>query len=470
MTKIQKSNLPVASLSSPSTASGHPESSIVSDARVGSAPVLMALAMVTVDTSIVNTALPVIAANFGTTAHASIWIVSIYQLALVATLLPFAALGAYVGLTRVFLGGLTLFVASSLFCSLSVSLPMLIAARLLQGLGAAGVMSVSVALMKAISPPDRFGRALGLSTFVVGSAFMLGPLAAWLILSFSGWPWLFAVNVPFGGLTLFVALRVLPALAPVAHSVDWSGAVLNVLAFGAMLLGVGEIAHDGSAYIVAGSMLLASLCGGVLVRRSMGQQAAILPVDLFAHRLFALSAITAFLSFIAQGLAFVSLPFLLGTKFGRGQFELGLLMSSWPAAVAVVSPISGRLADRCNAGLLGCAGLAALFAGLISLAMLPPDAGDLSIGMRLSICGMGFGIFLPPNLKALMDSVPRERSGSANGVTALARLFGQAIGAALVALSLRVGGAQGGVLALLMGAAAVGAACGVSALRLAERN
>jgi DHA2 family multidrug resistance protein-like MFS transporter len=145
------------------------------------------------------------AVSLGTSAHASIWIVSIYQLALVATLLPFAALGAYVGLTRVFLGGLTLFVASSLFWPLSVSLPMLIAARLLQGLGAAAVMSVNVALMKAISPPDRFGRALGLSTFVVGGALDAGTMLVSLILSFSSWHWLFAINMPFGGLTLFVA-------------------------------------------------------------------------------------------------------------------------------------------------------------------------------------------------------------------------------------------------------------------------
>jgi DHA2 family multidrug resistance protein-like MFS transporter len=426
--------------------------------------------MVTIDTSIANTALPVIAASLGTSAHASIWIVSIYQLAMVATLLPFAALGAYVGLTRVFLGGLTLFVASSLFCSLSASLPMLIATRLLQGLGAAAVMSVNVALIKAISPPDRLGRALGLSAFVVGVAFTLGPLVASLILSLASWHWLFAVNLPFGGLTLFVASRVLPKLTPVARSVDWSGAALHVVAFGALLLGIGELAQHGSVYIVAGTLLLASISGGLLVHRALGQAAAILPFDLFTHRVFALSATTAFLSFVAQGLAFVSLPFLLDTKFGRGQFELGLLMSSWPAAVALVSPISGRVADRYDPGLLGCAGLAVLLAGLISMAMLPADANNLSIGIRMAICGTGFGIFLPPNLKALMGSAPRERSGSASGVTALARLFGQASGAALVALSLRVGGAQGGVLALLLGAAFAGAACGASALRLARRN
>jgi DHA2 family multidrug resistance protein-like MFS transporter len=225
-------------------------------------------------------------------------------------------------------------------------------------------------------------------------------------------------------------------LTPVARSVDWLGAALNVLAFGA---GCWESARSRTTALLISSPV--RCCSRVAAAQSWcvapwAKKAAILPVDLFAHRVFALSAITAFLSFIAQALAFVSLPFRLGAKFGRGQLQLGLLMSSWRAAVAV----------------------------------LPADASDLSIGIRTAICRAGFGIFLPPNLKALMDSVPRERSDSASGVTALARLFGQAIGAALVALSLRVGGAQGGVLALLIGAASAGAACGASALRLAERN
>ena len=176
-----------------------------------------------------------------------------------------------------------------------------------------------------------------------------------------------------------------------------------------------------------------------------------LPVDLFKRPVFALSAVTAVCSFAAQGLAFVSLPFYFESVLHRSQVETGFLMTPWPVVVALAAPVAGRLSDRYPPGLLGAIGLAIMSAGMASLALLPAHPHVLDIGIRMAICGAGFGFFQSPNLKAFMASAPPERSGGASGMVATARLLGQTTGAALVALSFGIAGRHGPTLALARG-------------------
>jgi MFS transporter, DHA2 family, multidrug resistance protein len=176
--------------------------------------------------------------------------------------------------------------------------------------------------------------------------------------------------------------------------------------------------------------------------------------------------VTAVCSFAAQGLAFVSLPFYFETVLQRSQVETGFLMTPWSVVVAIAAPFAGRMSDRYPPGLLGAIGLAVLSAGMVSLALLPPHPSVLDITLRMSLCGAGFGFFQSPNLKAIMASAPRERSGGASGIIATARLLGQTTGAALVALSFGIAGRHGPTLALATGAVFAGAASIVSGLRL----
>jgi len=179
-----------------------------------------------------------------------------------------------------------------------------------------------------------------------------------------------------------------------------------------------------------------------------------------------LSAVTAVCSFAAQGLAFVSLPFYFEDVLHRSQVETGFLMTPWPVVVALAAPLAGSLSDRYPPGLLGAIGLAVMSAGMASLALLPVHPHVLDIGIRMAICGAGFGFFQSPNLKALMASAPPERSGGASGIVATARLLGQTTGAALVALSFGIAGRHGPTLALSAGAFFAGAASLASGLRL----
>lgn len=430
----------------------------------------LAVALATLDTAIANTALPAIGADLHASPAASVWIINAYQLAMVATLLPFAALGGIIGHRKIYLGGLVLFLAASLVCAMSWSLPTLTAARLLQGVGASAIMSVNTALIGAIYPHHRLGRGFGLNALVVGISFAVGPTVASIVLSLGSWPWLFAVNLPVGLLALSIAWKALPVTERGKHGFDRVAAALNVVTFAALVFALGEAAQRAPAHIVVIAFLVTLVAGALMIRREHGHPAPMLPVDLFKRPMFALSTATAICSFAAQGLAFVSLPFYFESILGRTQVETGFLMTPWSVMVALMAPIAGRLSDKYAPGLLGGIGLAIMCAGMASLAMLPPHPHAFDICFRMAICGAGFGFFQSPNLKALMASAPRERSGGASGVVATARLIGQATGAALVALSFGIAGHHGPTLALSIGAGFAGVASIASGLRLITRD
>jgi DHA2 family multidrug resistance protein-like MFS transporter len=428
------------------------------------------VAMASLDTAIANTALPAMAEQLHATPAASVWIVNVYQLAMVATLLPLAALGETVGYRRVCVAGLALFTAASLACALAGSLPMLVAARLVQGVGASAIMGVNTALLRAIYPSAQQGRAFGLNALVVGIAFAVGPTTASLILSMASWPWLFAINVPLGALAFVWARRFLPHTPRAAHRVDLLAALYNVGAFGFLILAFGDAAHAAPAAKLLPELAATVVFFALLLHRQRDHRAPLLPVDLFRNPLFALSALTAVCTFAVQGLAFVSLPFYFEGTLGRSPIETGFLMTPWPALVALMAPIAGRLSDRYSPAVLGGIGLAQLCIGVLSLIWMPEHPSVWDICWRMAICGIGFGFFQAPNMKAIMTSAPPERAGGASGIVATARLTGQATGAALVAYCFLISSSHGPMYALAVAAgfAALGALASFS--RLLVRN
>ena len=427
--------------------------------------VMIGVSMASLDTAIANTALPALAAQLRTTAAASVWIVNIYQLAMVATLLPFAALGEIVGYRRVFVAGLALFTAASLACALAWSLPSLVVARFVQGLGASAIMAVTTALMRAIYPAHLQGRGFGTNALVVALAFALGPTLTSVILAVASWPWLFAVNVPLGVLAWLLARPTLPPTARATHRYDRVAALYNAGAFGFLILLLGDAAHGVPAARWLTELLIAAACFALLLRHQRHRPAPLLPVDLFRQPLFALAALTAVFTFAVQGLAFVSLPFYFASV-GRTPIETGFLMTPWPAMVAVMAPIAGRLSERYSSGLLCGIGLTTLCGGMLALMTLPGAPSALDITWRMGLCGIGFGFFQAPNMKAIMGSAPAARAGSASGIVASARLTGQATGAALVAACLMLGGTSGSAQALIIGAVCAALGAGTSFSRL----
>ena len=393
--------------------------------------------------------------------------VNAYQLALVVSLLPFASLGEIIGYRRVYVWGLAVFTVASLLCALSWSLPTLTAARIIQGFGASGIMSVNTALVRFVYPSRMLGRGFGHNALVVATAFTLGPTIASGILAVGHWPWLFAINLPFGVIAMLIGLKTLPPTPRAVHAFDFFGAVLAAACLGLFIIGIGSAAHKASPPLVAIEVAAALVLGWILTRRHADHPAPMLPIDLFRQPVFALSTATAVCSFAVQGLAFVSLPFYFEDVLLRSQVETGFFMTPWPLVVAIMAPIGGRLSDRYPAGILGGLGLALLGLGMALLAMLPPSPGVANIVWRMVICGIGFGFFQTPNMRALMSSAPAGRSGSASGIVATARLTGQTIGAALAALCFSLAGHEGAALALALGAGFAALGSVMSFLRLA---
>ena len=431
--------------------------------------ILLAVALSSLDIAIANTALPAIAADLRAPPAASIWIINAYQLAVVAVLLPSAALGDRIGPRRVYLGGLVVFTAASLGCALAGTLLQLTVARALQGIGAGALMSVNMALVRMIYPPARLGRGIGINALVVGLGFAAGPTVASLVLAIATWPWLFAINVPLGLVALAFALPALPRSAPHDHPFDALTALLTGATFASLVLALGNAAQRERWPEVLLPLVLALVLGALLLRRQAGHPAPMLPVDLLRRPLFTLSAVTSLAAFATQGLAFVALPFYFQSVLHRDAVETGFLLAPWALVVALAAPFAGRLSDRYEPGLLGGAGLALLSAGMVSLALLPAAASAADIVWRMALCGIGFGMFQSPNLRALMSSAPAHRSGGASGVIAIARLLGQTTGAALVALCFGLAGTAGPTWALALGAVSAAVAALTSVARIWAR-
>ncbi len=432
------------------------------------AAIVLAIFMSVLDSTITNIALPSIAQSFRVTHAASVWVINAYQLAILIALLPLASLGEMVGYRRISQTGLAVFTLASLACAFAPSLAALSVARVIQGLGAAGIMSVNAALVRFTYPHRMLGRAIGINAFVVGISAAVGPTVASAVLAVAQWRWLFAINVPVGIVAFAIALWALPTTERVSRRLSYVGSALNAGAFALLVSGLQTFAHERAAALALMQIAAGCVFAYALVRHELGNPAPLVPLDLLRIRLFRLSVATSVCSFIAQMAALVALPFEI-QQLGRTPVATGLLMTSWSVAVALTAPIAGRLADRHHPGILGGTGLITLSAGLLLLATMPHPGTAWDFIWRMAVCGVGFGLFQSPNNRAMLASAPRARSGAAGGMLSTARLLGQTVGAAGVAVLFRGFSQRGSEMALYIAAGVALAAAIVSLSRLTSQ-
>lgn len=407
------------------------------------------------DGSIANVALPTLMQELHVGHADSIWIINAYQLAIAVLILSFSTLGDTWGYKRVYVLGLCVFTVSSLCCAFSRSFSMLVASRVLQGIGAAALTSINTTIVRMIFPRGKLGRGMGLNATVVAVSSVLGPSLAAGILSVGNWPWLFLVNVPIGLSALYFSLRFLPPnpVRITERHFNWKDGAVNGFVFGLLIASIEARSHELPVWISLSGVLVSAFTGVWFVKDQLRKPFPILPFDLLRKPIFAMSMLTAVCSYIAQMAALVALPFYFHEKMGLGPVDTGLLMTAWPAIIMVVAPAAGFLVERIHAGWMGGIGLAVMGAGLVLLSHLPQDPSRMLIVSGLLVCGFGFALFQSPNNSILIASAPPQQSGSASGMLATARIFGQAAGSALVALFFNLYGIEACRYSLYMAAA-----------------
>ncbi len=391
--------------------------------------------MSVLDGTLMNVALPSLTKEFDVEPNTAIWLINSYQMVIMMFLLVFATFGDIIGYRKIFLSGVVVFTVASALCALSQNFAMLVCSRILQGLGAACVMSVNTALVRLIYPPEVLGRGMSINAMAVAVSSAAGPSIAGLILSTLSWHWLFAINIPLGIISFWIGYRMLPRSSNAKkRTVGFLDCIGNVLTFGLMIYALEGFAHHESRAIVSIAFVAFLVIGYFYLRSQLNTSAPLLPVDLLKIPIFARSIMTSVSSFMAQMLAMVSLPFFFQDAMHFTPVEIGVLLTPWPIATMVTAPLAGRLVERYHPGILGAVGMCVFSVGLFSLYFLSEDSTIVDIFWRVMICGAGFGLFQTPNNLTIMSSAPMERSGGASGMLGMARLCGQTVGTTAVAI------------------------------------
>ena len=404
--------------------------------------------MIMLDASIVNISLPSIARTFHTPVGGAIeWVIIAYLVTIAATLLTFGRLSDMVGRKPIWLAGLVLFTLGSGVCGAANSLPLLIAARAFQGLGGALLLSTNVAIITDTFSADKRGLALGCNAVVIALGSSVGPTLGGIITEHWSWRWIFYVNLPIGICGLIGSQKVLRhTLSIVRQRFDPLGAALLAAGFAPLTLALSfapEWGWSSWRSVLCFGVSLAALLSVPVVERRVADP--IIDLSLLRNRVFTSALVCMTLSMLALFAIGFMLPFYFEELRGFSATRSGLFLTALPLSLACVAPVSGSVADRFGSRLLSSGGLAVACLGLVAVARLNAQSSDWSIIWPLVLTGVGQGLFMTPNARALMNAAPASEQGESSGLLATGRVLGQSLSVALAgAIFAGLGGAEAG--------------------------
>jgi len=388
--------------------------------------------MSALDASVVNTVLPVIRADYHVPVEVIQWVSTTYLLIMGSLLLTFGRLGDLRGHKRVYLAGLVVFVPASVLCGISPSVEVLIAARVLQGIGAAIVVSTAPAILIGSVHPSRMGQVLGLQASLTSVGLALGPsLGGWLTYQW-GWRTIFFMNVPIGATAFAIGLRHIPGEKnpPLREETfDRVGAFLFLAAFLALQVAL-SCGNDWgwlsapTLGVFAGSAAL----GYLFLRQETSVPSPMLHLALFRNRLFSFSVGSALVNYICMASVLFLVPFYLIQGRGFSSAKAGMIMTAQFLSMVVIAPVSGRIADRVGSRGPATTGMAVLAVGLFILSAMNGESSIPLVVTSLVVTGVGVAIFATPNNSAMLGAAPPGRKGIASGILATSRLLGMATG------------------------------------------
>jgi EmrB/QacA subfamily drug resistance transporter len=432
--------------------------------------VAMGVFLATIDGSIVNVSLPTMVGALDTDFATIQWVVLAYLLTITTLQTIVGRLADMYGKKRLYTTGFVVFTAGSLLCGLAPTVGWLIGFRVLQGVGAALILALGLAILTEAFPSSERGRALGIGGAIVSIGIVTGPTLGGFILERLSWHWVFFVNVPIGIAGTLLAMRHVPATLPRGgQRFDLGGAATLSISLLSLLLGLTNGQQQGFGdSLTLGLLAVSVLSLALFVTIELRHPQPIIDPHLFSNRLFTVNLVTGLIVFIGLGSG-VLIPFYLENVLGYGVQSVRLLLAVLPIALGITAPISGSLSDRFGSRPITVAGLAVTVIGYLTLSTLQTDTTAVGFMLRYLPVGIGVGLFQSPNNSAIMGSVPGERLGIASSLLATTRSLGQTVGiAALGALwATLVFRAAGGIVP--GGATAASAAAQVTALQITSR-
>lgn len=396
--------------------------------------ILVGVFMSTLDSSIVNVALPTIVTEFGGNVSTAAWIVTAYVLTIASTLLLFGKMGDVFGRKNIYAAGFVVFTLGSLICSLSLSVIQLTASRIIQALGASIMMTVGPAVITLTFPGSERGRAFGMIGMAVAGGATTGPVLGGFLVQALGWRSIFFVNIPIGLIGAILVMKYIPKEKTHQKDggFDWRGTVLFSAATILLVFTLNEGNNLGWSSLSVIALAAASILLFILfVYTEKRASDPLLDISLFRIKLFTTSNISALVSFITMMSLFFVLPFYLQIVFNYSPSQIGLTILPLPLTIMLISPLSGYLSDKIGSRILCTAGLIIVFLALLSTMMLDTSSKPPDITLRLVAFGIGSAMFQSPNNSAIMGSVPPSRSGIASGMIATMRNLGGSIGVAV---------------------------------------
>lgn len=398
-------------------------------ATVGSGVVLA-----TIDSSIVNIALPTITEQFGTTFRAIQWVPLAYLLVIATLTLGTGRLGDIVGKKRIYTSGFALFTIASALCGLSTSVAMLIGFRIVQAVGAVMILSLGAAILTEAFPASERGKALGFIGTFVSAGIVTGPAVGGLLISAYDWRSIFFVNIPVGILGVILALRYVPNLPPMPNQrIDVPGMLLlsvTLFSFSYAVTRGQEVGYADPLNLTLFALAAATLVIWFRVERRV--QSPMIRLDLFRNPMLSVSVVTGFLVFTLVAPVFFLLPFYLEGVLGFDVRTVGLLLGASPLALGFVAPAAGALSDRIGIRKLTVSGLVIVTLAFLGFQTLTESTRWWQYILVALPLGVGLGIFQSPNNSAIMGAMPREYAGLGAGVLSITRLLGQVTGVALI--------------------------------------
>lgn len=393
--------------------------------------------------SAVNVGLPAIALDLSMSAVSLSWVQMAYLMASAMFVLIFGRLADMTGRKRLFLAGTASVIVTSLLAALARDALTLIAARFLQGIGAAMLYATQVAIVSSIFPPQRRGRAIGLTAGMIYLGLTLGPLLGGALIDQFGWRAAFLAHIPLAVVALLIGLCFVKAEWRAADRgrFDPGGALLYAGSICILCLGVSRLpgAAGLGLLFIAGLGLILFFC------HERRHAHPVLNVALFSkNRVFTFSCLASLILYTATFANVIQVSLYLQYLKGLSATFAGLVMLCQPLTMALISPLAGRLSDRFEPRYIASLGTAISAAGLVLLANLQVESGLAYLILALALTGLGFSLFSAPNINAIIGSAGRQAYGSANGVVATMRILGQMSSMALVMLvfALTLGAAQ----------------------------